>query len=49
MPVVGALFLPVTAWLVHLAALWLWHLPMAFEAAHDVAACCTASSTRASC
>lgn len=35
LPVVGALFLPVTAWLVHVAALWLWHLPLVFDAAHD--------------
>jgi cytochrome c oxidase assembly factor CtaG len=33
MPVVGTLFLPVTAWLAHLAALWLWHLPVVFDAA----------------
>lgn len=32
-PLLGALFLPVTAWVLSVAALWLWHLPTPFEAA----------------
>jgi cytochrome c oxidase assembly factor CtaG len=32
-PVTGFLWLPVTAWLAHVLALWGWHLPGAYDAA----------------
>ncbi len=32
-PVTSALWLPITAWVLSVAALWLWHLPGSFEAA----------------